>query len=78
MLNFKASEFKQNKAVPPRKDGDVKRYNTQKRIKYKKSDLVLEGLEKEDKKENQKEEEKKSNKKNHIIVNQIEFQHRCN
>ena len=76
MLNFKSSEFKQNKAVPPRKDGDVKRYNTQKRIKYKKSELVLEGLENEDKKENLKEEVKKNHKKksHHRKSNRISTQ----
>ena len=64
MLNFIVSDFKPNKAFPPRKNGDKKRHKTHKPGKFKNNELVLEDIDNEDKKENLKEELKEIIKKN--------------
>jgi hypothetical protein len=50
MLNFIVSDFKPNKAFPPRKNGDKKRHKTHKPGKIKNNEFVLEDIDNEDKK----------------------------
>ena len=63
MLNFIVSDFKPNKAFPPRKNADKKRHKTHKPGKIKNNEFVLEDIDNEDKKENLKEELKRNKKK---------------